>query len=119
MTGVQTCALPILASMPEEDLNGPARNFRYQNAKGRLGFITPVSQHFCSQCNRLRLTSDGKLKPCLFSADEVDLMPAITAGEDLLPLYNEAAQKKPEHSEASPASLGSTCGPRGMVEIGG
>lgn len=108
-----------MESRPEEDLNGPARNFRYQHATGRLGFITPVSQHFCSQCNRLRLTSDGKLKPCLFSAAEVDLLPALKSGEDLLPLIYEVIQKKPAQAEASPAAQGSTCGPRGMVEIGG
>ncbi|MDW7649833.1 MAG: GTP 3',8-cyclase MoaA [Bacillota bacterium] len=105
--------------LPEEDLHGPARNFRYPDAVGMLGFITPVSQHFCSQCNRLRLTSDGKLKPCLFSADEVDLLPALAEGATLLPLFHEAATKKPANSEASPASRGATCGPRGMMEIGG
>jgi len=46
-------------SVPEENLNGPARNFRFPGAVGLLGFITPVSQHFCANCNRLRLTSDG------------------------------------------------------------
>jgi GTP 3',8-cyclase len=105
--------------LPEEDLNGPARNFRYRNAVGMLGFITPVSQHFCANCNRLRLTSDGKLKPCLFSADEIDLMPALLSGADLEPLYQEAASHKPAHGQDSPAARGATCGPRGMVEIGG
>ena len=107
-----------MESLPEEDLNGPARNFRYPGAVGMLGFITPVSQHFCSDCNRLRLTSDGKLKPCLFSDDEIDLLPALTEGGDLQRLYREAAAKK-ANSESSPAALGATCGPRGMVEIGG
>jgi GTP 3',8-cyclase len=105
--------------LPEEDLNGPARNFRYPGAVGMLGFITPVSQHFCANCNRLRLTSDGKLKPCLFSADEIDLRPALHAGSDLAPFFKEAAEKKPAHGENAPAAQGSTCGPRGMVEIGG
>jgi cyclic pyranopterin phosphate synthase len=108
-----------MESLPEEDLNGPARNFRYPGAIGMLGFITPVSQHFCSDCNRLRLTSDGKLKPCLFSDDEIDLLPALTEGGDLQRLYREAAAKKPANSESSPAAQGATCGPRGMLEIGG
>lgn len=108
-----------LIPLPEEDLHGPARNFHFAGASGRLGFITPVSQHFCAECNRLRLTSDGKLKPCLFAAEEVDLMPALLAGGNLVPLYQAAAKQKPEHLDASPAARGSSCGPRGMVEIGG
>ena len=52
--------------------NGPARYFRFPHAKGTIGFITPVSEHFCFHCNRLRLTSDGKLRPCLLSEDEID-----------------------------------------------
>jgi cyclic pyranopterin phosphate synthase len=53
--------------------NGPAITYRWRGAKGRIGFISPVSRHFCEECNRLRLTSDGKLRPCLFSDDELDL----------------------------------------------
>lgn len=108
-----------MESLPEEDLNGPARNFRFSQAVGSLGFITPVSQHFCANCNRLRLTSDGKLKPCLFSAEEVDLLPALEAGDDLAPYFQNAAAHKPASSDVSPASRGGACGPQGMVEIGG
>ncbi|GAJ08008.1 unnamed protein product, partial [marine sediment metagenome] len=50
--------------------NGPAKYFRFPHARGTIGFITPVSEHFCFSCNRLRLTSDGKLRPCLLSEDE-------------------------------------------------
>ncbi|MBS4031845.1 MAG: GTP 3',8-cyclase MoaA [Clostridiales bacterium] len=108
-----------LIPLPEEDLHGPARNFRFAGSAGRLGFITPVSQHFCAECNRLRLTSDGKLKPCLFAAEEIDLIPALLAGDNLSLLYQAAAKQKPEHADTSPAARGSSCGPRGMVEIGG
>lgn len=52
---------------------GPARLYRLRGARGVLGFISPVSQPFCSDCNRLRLTSDGKLRACLLSGGEVDL----------------------------------------------
>ncbi len=52
---------------------GPARYFQFPNAQGTVGFISPLSRHFCSECNRLRLTADGKLRPCLFSDDEYDL----------------------------------------------
>lgn len=57
--------------------SGPARYFRFDGAAGVLGFISPLSNHFCGECNRLRLTSDGKLRPCLFSETEIDLKPAL------------------------------------------
>ena len=58
--------------------NGPAKYFKFSNSKGTVGFITPVSEHFCFQCNRLRLTSDGKLRPCLLAEDEIDLALLVT-----------------------------------------
>lgn len=57
--------------------SGPARYFRFDGAPGVLGFISPLSNHFCRECNRLRLTADGKLRPCLFSESEIDLKPAL------------------------------------------
>lgn len=57
--------------------SGPARYFRFDGAAGVLGFISPLSNHFCGECNRLRLTADGKLRPCLFSETEIDLKPAL------------------------------------------
>jgi cyclic pyranopterin phosphate synthase len=59
---------------------GPARRFRFRGASGEVGFISPVSEHFCGSCNRLRLTSDGKLRTCLFSDDEVDIRKALRDG---------------------------------------
>ena len=55
-----------LESLPAE-LGGPARLFRLPGARGKVGFIAPVSEHFCETCNRLRLTATGELRPCLFS----------------------------------------------------
>ena len=61
--------------------NGPAKYFRFPQAKGTIGFITPISDmDFCSQCNKLRLTSDGKLRPCLLAEDEIDLKQSLRAG---------------------------------------
>ncbi|NWF75147.1 MAG: GTP 3',8-cyclase MoaA [Nitrospirae bacterium] len=57
--------------------SGPARYFKFDGADGVIGFISPISNHFCSECNRLRLTADGKLRPCLFSETEIDLKPAL------------------------------------------
>ncbi len=62
--------------------DGPAKNFRLKNAKGILGFITPVSSHFCSECNRLRLTSRGWLRPCLLKDFETDILTPLREGAD-------------------------------------
>ncbi len=61
--------------------NGPARYYRLPGTRGTIGFISPMTEHFCHTCNRLRLTSDGQLRPCLLDDDEVDLKE---------PLRNEA-----------------------------
>jgi cyclic pyranopterin phosphate synthase len=60
--------------------SGPARYFRFDGAIGVIGFISPLSNHFCGECNRLRLTADGKLRPCLFSETEIDLKSALRSG---------------------------------------
>ena len=78
--------------------NGPAKYFRLPQAKGTLGFITPVSEHFCFHCNRLRLTSDGKLRPCLLAEDEIDLKQPLRSGvspDRLKQLIEEAVARKP------------------------
>jgi len=62
---------------------GPARYYRLPGAQGTIGFITPVSEHFCYHCNRLRLTADGQLRPCLLSDNEVDLRTPLRDGADL------------------------------------
>lgn len=59
--------------VPVEEKDSVARLYKYENAKGFVGFISPVSSHFCGKCNRLRLTADGKLKPCLHSSEEFNL----------------------------------------------
>ncbi len=78
--------------------NGPARYFRFPQAEGTVGFITPVSEHFCVCCNRLRLTADGKLRPCLLAEDEIDLKKPMRNGMSavgLKKLIEEAAARKP------------------------
>ena len=59
---------------------GPARYYELPGAKGTIGFISPLSRHFCSECNRLRLTADGKVRPCLFSDVEYDMRAALRGG---------------------------------------
>ena len=59
---------------------GPARIYRLSGSAGEIGFISPVSRHFCNLCNRLRLTADGHLRACLLSDDETDLKGPLRAG---------------------------------------
>jgi cyclic pyranopterin phosphate synthase len=61
---------------------GPAEYYRFPGHQGTLGFIGSVSDHFCTQCNRLRLTADGRLKNCLFSSHEVDVRTAVRARDE-------------------------------------
>jgi cyclic pyranopterin phosphate synthase len=79
--------------------SGPARYFRFENARGVIGFISPVTHHFCDSCNRLRLTSDGKIRPCLFSGAEIDLKSAMRSGasdNEIERLLKLAVEIKPE-----------------------
>ena len=62
--------------------NGPAKYYQINGGKGTIGFITALSQHFCQSCNRIRLTSEGKLRPCLFSNQEIDLKKVIRKVEN-------------------------------------
>ena len=78
--------------------NGPAKYFRLPQANGTIGFITPVSEHFCFHCNRLRLTADGKLRPCLLSEEEIDLRQPLRGGissAELKSLIEKAVARKP------------------------
>jgi cyclic pyranopterin phosphate synthase len=78
--------------------NGPAKYYRLPQAKGTIGFITPISEHFCFQCNRLRLTADGKLRPCLLSEQEFDLRQPLRQGisaAGLKKLIKRAVESKP------------------------
>ena len=84
----------------ENGHGGPARLFKFPGAAGEIGFISPVSEHFCRSCNRLRLTADGKLKTCLFAEESTDLKPLLRSGASDLELgkkLDEALLKKPLH----------------------
>lgn len=105
-----------LEAVETEVGSGPAREFRLRRAKGRIGFISPVGEHFCEDCNRMRLTADGNLRPCLLSNVEIPLLAALRAGEPLLPLLQAAVQIKPEGHELLQAHAPSG---RCMQQIGG
>ena len=107
--------------VPEQDIrgSGPARYYRLPGARGTLGFISPVSEHFCAQCNRMRLTADGHLRPCLLSDLELDLRTPLRQGAtraQLRALLLEAIRCKPkEHGLA----VTRTPQHRPMSQIGG
>jgi GTP 3',8-cyclase len=78
--------------------NGPAKYYQLPGAKGTIGFITALSEHFCISCNRLRLTADGKLRPCLMSETMIDLREPLRSGissDKLKDLIKEAVTAKP------------------------
>lgn len=96
--------------------SGPAEYFMLEGAKGLLGFISPMTTHICAKCNRLRLTSDGKLRPCLFSDKEIDIKKYLRSGatdEKLRQVLIEAINLKPEGMSEHTKPL------RAMSTIGG
>jgi cyclic pyranopterin phosphate synthase len=100
--------------------NGPARYFSFEGAPGVVGFISALTHHFCSSCNRLRLTSDGKLRPCLFSETEIDLKSAIRCGasdKEIERLLRLAIEIKPDSHTLSKEKSFSYLKP--MSKIGG
>jgi cyclic pyranopterin phosphate synthase len=100
---------------------GPSRNYRIKGAIGVIGIISPISDHFCSFCNRLRLTADGKIRPCLFSSEEVDIRTPMRNGandEDMENLFHRAIQIKPQRHLINEDSA-STQHLKTMSKIGG
>ena len=106
--------LPEAAPQPRD--GGVARLYRLPGAQGNIGLISPLSDHFCGSCNRLRLTADGKLKPCLHSHDEFSIKGLDKAA--MAEQFRAAIAAKPTcHGELSHASR-SQAG-RNMNQIGG
>ena len=78
--------------------DGPAKKFKIAKAQGIIGFITPISSHFCSDCNRLRLTSRGTLRPCLLNNYEKDILNPLrnnASDDELKKIILSALTKKP------------------------
>jgi cyclic pyranopterin phosphate synthase len=90
-----------LVAVGEDDAPGgwgPARYYRFEGAQGTVGVISPLSHHFCDECNRLRLTADGRLRPCLFSDEEYDVRGVLRTGtdEDVRDVVRTALHNKPK-----------------------
>ena len=106
---------PIVSS----ELAGPARNFRINGAAGTIGVITPISGHFCNDCNRIRVTAAGMARSCLFTGEGVDLRPFL-GREDTRPLRDELLRivnGKPDRHGLSPDNTAAT--PFDMSRVGG
>lgn len=97
--------------------NGPAVYVRLPGARGTVGFITPMSEHFCASCNRLRLTADGRLRSCLLAGGEVDVKALLRGGDGvgLQEAFRRAIRLKPlDHGLEGPGGCGDS-----MVRLGG
>ncbi|MCC6754639.1 MAG: GTP 3',8-cyclase MoaA [Saprospiraceae bacterium] len=108
----------------ETHANDTAKPYRIPGHAGTFAVISTMSEPFCSSCNRMRITTDGKMKNCLFSRDETDLLTPLRRGEDIVPLIRECLAAKREklggqfeglagHTDASEIIN------RSMVQIGG
>lgn len=111
----------VLEKLPElcpaqQPHDGVARMYTLPGAQGDIGLISPLSQHFCGSCNRVRLTADGKLKPCLHSAAEYSLKGLDLEG--MTAQFRRAILAKPQWHEALSAQQRSRAG-RAMNQIGG
>lgn len=105
-----------LESVPT-DPSAPARLFKVPDWQGALGFINPVSEPFCGACSRMRLTSDGRLRPCLMTDREIDIREALnheTPIEAIQEMFLIAAHRKVKSGIVTPVDR-----PRTMVSIGG
>ena len=101
---------------PDAPDGGVAKLYRLPGAQGDIGLISPVSAHFCTECNRIRLTADGKLKPCLHSSDEYSIKGLDYEG--MVGRFKAAIMAKPSwHGELS-SDKRSHAG-RNMNQIGG
>jgi cyclic pyranopterin phosphate synthase len=107
-------AIDRLEAAPGPRGNGPATYYRFPGAAGTVGVITPMSHDYCDRCNRMRLTADGQLRPCLFGHIQTDLRGPLRRGADLAPLIEETLRIKPERHRLV---QGSAVGSGGLVAL--
>jgi GTP 3',8-cyclase len=114
---------PNIDILPNE-AHSTSRNYQINGFRGTFGIISTMTQHFCGDCNRMRLTADGKFKNCLFSRTELDLLSPFRHGLDIRPLVQAAISMKekalggqllPDYQDIRPDELAN----RSMINIGG
>jgi GTP 3',8-cyclase len=109
-----------LVEIPDRDARAPATEYRYADGSGRVGFIASVTRPFCMNCNRLRLTSDGKLRYCLFAIEEADVKALLRSGasdDEIAALIRSNVKEKWAGHEIN--SVRFVPPPRPMYAIGG
>ena len=109
-----------LEAVPDADPRAPATEYRFVDGVGTVGFIASVSRPFCLNCNRLRLTADGKLRYCLFAIDETDIRPLLRAGgtdDEIAEAFRSTVREKWIGHEINQARF--VPPPRPMYSIGG
>ena len=109
-----------LKPLTTDGMEGPARVFQFEGAVGKIGFISPISHHFCDKCNRLRLTSEGQLRSCLLTDQETDLKKIIRDGgsdEDIRNALLATILNKPKGHQLNEKKSGNCHGR--MSRIGG
>lgn len=99
--------------------NGPATYFALPGAAGTIGVITPMSHNYCDRCNRMRLTADGQLRPCLFGSLQTDLRSPLRSGGDLAALVRHTLRIKPERHHLVRGSDAGSGGLRALSQVGG
>jgi GTP 3',8-cyclase len=108
-----------LHPVPGPTGNGPARYFAFAGAPGTIGVITPMSHNYCDRCNRMRLTADGHLRPCLFGPNQMNLRDPLRRGEPIVPLIREALRIKPERHWLTRGSDAGSGGLLALSQVGG
>lgn len=108
----------------KDEPHATAKKYKAIGHEGTFAFITTMTEHFCGDCNRMRLTADGKMKNCLFGSEEMDLLGSLRKGEDIIPLIKTSVRRKhavmggqfkKSFKEADPSVLKN----RSMINIGG
>jgi cyclic pyranopterin phosphate synthase len=109
-----------LVEIPDRDVRAPATDFAYADGGGKVGFVASISKPFCLNCNRLRLTSDGKMRYCLFAIEETDvkhLLRSNAPDEDIAATIRQNVSEKWIGHEINSARF--IPPPRPMYSIGG
>lgn len=99
--------------------NGPARYYSYSDAPGTIGVITPLSHEYCSRCNRMRLTADGRLRTCLFGTHEVDLRAPLRDSGSVHEAVRLALAGKPKQHLLQIGSTAGSGGLSALSQVGG
>lgn len=108
----------------KDEPHATAKKYKAIGHEGTFAFITTMTQHFCGDCNRMRITADGKMKNCLFGSEETDLLGAVRKGEDIEPLIRTSVLRKfkvmgGQFSKSYTDAEASKLKNRSMIKIGG